>query len=372
MKITRREWLAAAALTGCSRRKPGGYPGYALVATAGENSVAAVDLTNFRLARQVDLGASPTAVVAAVDRAFAVTPSTGSVHVIGTALTRLSSHKLAQEVTSIQLTADQKRLVAIAGKSQELIVADAASFRILHRHKLEAEPIGLDVSALPYVAVSTGKRRVIELFHLDNGHHWRAEIGGEAGQVRFRADGQLLLAANLGDRSLTALDVPALRVIADLPLAMQPEHLCFTPDQGQLFISGAGMDAVAIVFPYGTLEVEQTVLAGHDPGAMGCSGNPAYLFVASNSASDVSILSVDNRQAIGAVEVGQKPGFILLTPDNRYALVLDEASGDLAAIHVTAIRTNASSVRTKLTASLFTIIPVGARPVQAAILPKPL
>lgn len=368
MKITRREWLAFTLLTACGRRKTTGYPGYALIATAGEPSLAAVDLTGFRLARQIDLGAPPTAVLAAQERTFALTPSTGSVHVIGTALTRLSSHKLAQEVTAIKLTADQKQLVAIAGKSQELIIADAASFRILHRHKLEAAPVALDLAALPYAAVSTGKHRAIELFHLDTGQRWRAEISGEAGQLRFRSDGQLLLAANLGDRSLVALDVPALRVIADLPLAMQPEHLCFTPDQGQLFISGAGMDGVAIVFPFGTLEVEQTVLVGHDPGAMGCSDNPKYLFVASNSGSDVSILRVDDRRVIGVVQVGEKPGFITVTPDNRWALILDQGSGDLAAIHIPAIRAN----RTKSGASLFTMLPVGPQPLQAAIVPTPL
>lgn len=372
MKTTRREWLALAVLSACSRKKATGYPGYALVATAGEQSVAAVDLTDFKLVKQIELGASPTAVVAANNRSLVLTPSTGTVHVISARLKRLSSHKLADEVSAIRLTADQTRLVAIAGKSSELIVADPVSFQIARRQKLEAEPVALDVASTPYAAVSTGKHGTVEQFHLGTGERWRTEIGGEAGEVRFRSDGQLLLAANLGDRSLRALDVPALRVIADLPLALAPENLCFSADQGQLFISGRGMDAVAIVFPYGTLEVEQTVLAGRDPGVMGCSANPAFLFVANNSGSDVSILSVYNRTVIGVVQVGQKPAFITITPDSQYALVLDEGSGDLAAIHVSAINLSWSSFSRKSGAALFTMIPVGAKPVQAAIVPKPL
>jgi YVTN family beta-propeller protein len=377
MKTTRREWLAFAALSACARKKATGYPGYALVATAGEQSVAAVDLTNFQLAKQIELGASPTAVVAAQDRSLVLTPSTGTVHVISTALRRLSSHKLADEISAIRLSPDQTRLVAIAGQGRELIVADSLPFRILRRHKLEAEPIALDVVSTPpalgpYAAVSTGKHGTVEQFHLETGERWRAEIGGEVGEVRFRADGQLLLAANLGDRSIRALDVPALQVIADLALAMKPVNLCFNFNQGQLFVSGEGMDAIAIVFPYGTLEVEQTVLAGRDPGVMACSANPEYLFVANNSGSDVSILSVNNRRVIGVVQVGRKPAFITVTPDSQYALVLDEGSGDLAAIHITAIRTNSASLRTKSGAALFTMVQVGAKPVQAAIVPKPL
>ena len=189
---------------------------------------------------------------------------------------------------------------------------------------------------------------------------------GEIGVLRFRADGQLLLVPCLYDHSLTAVQVPGLQRVTELPLGMAPENLCFNSDAGQLFVSGDGMDAVAIVFPYDTLEVEQTVLAGRDPGVMACSANPAYLFVASHSGSDVCILNVDSRKVIGIVEVGQKPAYITVTPDSQYALVLDEISGDMAVIHVSAIRAN----RTKSGAALFTMVQVGAKPIQAAIVPK--
>ena len=166
--------------------------------------------------------------------------------------------------------------------------------------------------------------------------------------------------------SLTALEVPSLQVMADLPLAMQPDNLCFNSDGGQAFISGAGMDGVAIVFPYNTLEVEQTVLAGRAPGVMACSEDPGYLFVASRNASDVCIFDINTRKMIGIVEVGGLPGHMVITPDSQYALVLDERSGDMAVIHIPAIRGN----RLKSGASLFTMIPVGDKPIDIAIVPR--
>lgn len=366
MKINRREWLALAALTGCGPKKAAGFFGYALVATAGENSVAAVDLTSFRLVNQIDVGASPAAVLPARNRTLVLTPFTGSVHVLNSALRRVSTHKLADEIAAIRLTADERRLIAVAPKPRELIVADASSLKILRRHKLSGEPSALDIASLPYAAVSTGAERAVELFQIDTGQHWRAQAAGEIGALRFRADGQLLLVANLYDRSLAALQVPGLQTVAELPLGMAPDHLCFNSDAGQLFVSGEGMDAVAIVFPYDTLEVEQTVLAGRDPGVMACSANPAYLFLASRSGSNVYILSVDNRKVIGDVAVGQRPVYITVTPDSQYALVLDELSGDMAVIHVPAIKAN----RNRSGAALFTVVAVGSRPVQAAIVPK--
>ena len=201
----------------------------------------------------------------------------------------------------------------------------------------------------------------------------RRRMPGPLGEVRFRADGKLLLAANCREQMLTGLDVPGLETVVDLPLAMQPQNLCFNSDGGQLFVTGTGMDGVAIAFPYVPLEVEQTVLAGRDPGAMACSENPAYFFVASASGSDVCILDIDTRKMIGLVEVGQQPSFIAVTPDSQYALVLNERSGDMAVIRIAPIQANtadAAKMRGKAGASLFTMLPVGSRPVQAVIVPR--
>jgi hypothetical protein len=368
MKMSRREWLALAVLAGCGRKKATGFSGYALVATTGENSVAAVDLTSFRLVNQIELGAPPAAIVPGRNRSFALTPSTGSVHVVDAKLRRISTHKLADELSAIRIAADERKLVAVAAKSRELIVADATSLKVIRRHKLAGEPAALDVAPTPHAAVSTGKQRIVELFQLDTGQRWRAQLPGEIGGVRFRADGELLLVAGVSDRSLAALQAPGLQMLAELPLGMTPENLCFNSNAGQLFVSGDGMDALAIVFPYGTLEVEQTVLAGRDPGVMACSANPEYLFLASRSASNVYIMNVDNRKIIGNVAVGQKPVYIAVTPDSQYALVLDELSGDMAVIRIPAIKAN----RNKSGAALFTVVPVGSRPIQAAIVPKQL
>ena len=288
------------------------------------------------------------------------------------ALRRLSLHKLADELSAIRLTPDQKLLIGATAKDNELILADAATLRVLRRYKLGADAVALDVATTGYAAISTGGQRTVELFRLDTGQRWRTQMAGAIGSLRFRADGQMLLVASLSDRSLIALQVPGLQTIAELPLGMAPENLCFNADAGQLFISGSGMDAVAIVFPYDTLEVEQTVLVGRDPGVMACSMNPEYLFVASHSGSDVCVLDVNTRKVIGIVGVGQRPAYIAVTPDSQYALVLDEASGDVAVIHITGIRVTAETNRLKSAAALFTVIPVGANPVQAAVVPKPL
>ena len=371
--MTRRDWFAFsgfALASGCRRKKGSGYWGYAVIATSGDNSLAVVDLTQFRLVKTIPLRSAPTAVIAALSggRSYVLTPSTGTIYIVDSDLKTSAQKKIADNLSELRLMPDGKSLVAIATNSRELIQIDAANLEVVGRQKLQIHPTGLDVSKLGDVAIASSDSGRIELFHLPSGRQGTAQIDNRIGAVRFRADGKLLLAANFGDRSLTVFDIPNLRRLADLQLAMAPDNLCFTPDGGQLFVSGQGMDAVAIVFPYNALEVEQTVLAGRDPGVMACSDSPRYLFVGSNSGTDVGILNVENRKVIGVVGVEGQPRYIAITPDNQYALVLNENSGDMAVIHISAIRINPA----KSGAALFTMLPVGEKPVHAAVMPRQL
>lgn len=360
----------------CTRKKVGGYPGYALVATAGEDSLAVVDLMSFQLWKRVGLDAAPTAVVSSPDgrRNYVLTPGTGSVHLLDGTLRRVASGRMADTLSEIRPMLDGNRILAIATAGQnQLIEADADSLAVMRRHAISDQPASLDVSTNGYAAISTGKAGAVELFNLKTGQRTRTQMPGEIGTVRFRSDGRMLLVANYHDRSLTALDVPTLQVIADLPLAMMPYNLCFSPDQGQLFITGSEMDGVAIVFPYQVLEVEQTVLAGRTPGIMACSSKPLYLFVASRDVSNVMVLNLQTRKTVSVVEVGEKPGFMAITPDSGYALVLNQSSGDMAVIHIPAIQSHKLTPNVPLSTMvgpLFTVVSVGEGPVGASIIPR--
>ena len=76
----------------------------------------------------------------------------------------------------------------------------------------------------------------------------------------------------------------------------------------------------------------------------------------------MTVLDVDTRKLVAVVQVGRGPGSIVITPDKQYALVLNEVSGDVAVVRLAAL----ASRRYK-SAPLFTLIPVGERPVGAAV-----
>ncbi len=304
--------------------------------------------------------------IPAAHRNYVLTPSTDSVHILDRNLSLTSSHRLGEGISEIRLFPDSSAFVAAARPSREILVADPVSLKINHRTKLSAEPVDLDISTTGHLAISTGLHGTVELLHPASGEHKTIDIGGPVGTVRFRADGQLLLTARPDQRSILGIDVATQKTVAELPLAMEPENLCFNADQGQLFVSGKGMDGVAIIFPYDTMEVEQTLLAARHPGAMATSDAPAYLFIASTTGSDISILNIDTRKLMGVVDVGGQSEFIAITPDNRFALVLNKTAGTMAAIYIPTIK----ATREKKGLSLFTLVDVGAKPVHVAVVSR--
>jgi YVTN family beta-propeller protein len=97
---------------------------------------------------------------------------------------------------------------------------------------------------------------------------------------------------------------------------------------------------------------------------MAVSTTPSYLFVANPQSGSITVLDIETRKLVAAVAVGQEPRHILITPDNRYALVLNCRSGNMAVIRISAF--TARRHRTD-PAPLFTIVPVGEQPVGGAV-----
>jgi YVTN family beta-propeller protein len=95
---------------------------------------------------------------------------------------------------------------------------------------------------------------------------------------------------------------------------------------------------------------------------MGASEDPPYLFVTNPEAGDVTVIDVDSQRVIAVVAAGAYPCDVTVTPGGEYALVLNRDSGDMAVIRVAALMGRRGRL-----APLFTMIPVGSRPVSAVV-----
>lgn len=362
--------LPAMLLGSCTRQQPA-FSGYALVANQGGNAIAVVDLGIFSLLRHIPLNGAPNQILAARQRpaAYALTPENGTVHEIDTGTLGLArSLKVSTRGVQMAFAPDESLLYLLSATPRALFAINLESFEIAWRVRIPEAPLQFDISRYGAKA-ALATNRSVRLLNLDTQQLGDpltpAELSGEFGSIRFLDSGGALIVADLTERRLSVIDtedpdIAAARLITHLPLAVRPDRLCFSTDGGQLFVTGEGLDAVVIVYPYNTPEVAGTILAGRTPGAMAASDS--LLFVASPEGSDISIIDIVTAKVIAVAPVGAHPSAIQITPNQEYALVLNQQSGDMAVLRVDAISPN----RYRSAAPL-TMIPVGSQPVSVAV-----
>lgn len=350
-------------MAACGRRGRGqGFKGYAFVANEEGQSIAVLDMEALAVAKHIPLDGAPTQVLASPTQPFvyALTPASGTIHEID--VDRLSLARkmtVAQSAISMELAPDGRALYVLAKEPRSLIRVPLDSGKIDQRLPLPEEPVGFAI-APDHNTAAVASRANVRIVDLPRWKLREAAGSGDFSAVRFLADAKTLVAANRGQKALSLYDAATSQLVTHLPLSVRPDYLCFNTDGGQLFVTGEGMDAVVVVYPFHTPEVAETILAGHGPGPMAASKQ--FLFVANPTSGDVSVVEINSRRVIAVVSVGSSPGFIAVTPDDQYVLVLNRASGDVSVLRTAAITKNRNR-----RAAVLTAIPVGARPVSAAV-----
>jgi DNA-binding beta-propeller fold protein YncE len=370
--------LASAGLAACGREKAIGFHGQCFVANQQSRSVAVVDLNRFRLRKQIPLDAAPAAIVQHTQRrkVFVLAPDAGTISEIdAVTLSAERRAKAGNQAVAMRWSATRDALWVLYRDPASLVEFPLDSLKPARRIRLSSPAEAFDVSQDNQAAVISPQDGTILLASLTRGAIDRTiAVRAAPSLVYYRSDGRHVLTGSAADRSVTIFDVASGRVVVRLPLPLEPRNFCASADHGQLFVSGDGMDAVVIIFPY-TTEIEQTVLAGHAPGVMATTGGPPdggssvppYLLVANPENDKVTVLRIDTRGLVAVVQVGRGPRTICMTPDDEYGLVLNYDSGDLAMIRTRALLTPDGYMRRSRSAPVFTMIPVGEKPIGAAV-----
>lgn len=326
-------------------------------------AIAAVNLTAFAVTRHIRIDGQPTKVVThpVIPSVWAL--ASGAIHEIDTA--RLEFRRkiaLGGPGIDIQLSPDRASLWALT--PGRLLRFDAETMAQTGEWAVQGEAVSFVLARRePWAAVVRKDAPALLLPVREPGKSTPVVLPYQADLAHFRSDGQQLMLAGAAARQASFVTVPEGRTVAHLPLAIEPRRVTSKPDGGELYLTGDGLDAVVVLYPY-LAEVGETVLAGRRPAAMAAVSTPdmAYLFVTNPEAGNVTILDITTHKMVGAVPVGKEPAFVTITPDGQYALVLNRASGDMGVIRVKAVVRNRGK-----SAPLFTMIPVGSRPVAAAV-----
>jgi YVTN family beta-propeller protein len=365
---TRRQWArntlgGALALAACGPKKATGFPGFAIVASESEHTLSAISLERFNVTRRIGVEAAPSQLAALSHPhiVLCLLPSRGTLLGIdpeGVAVRQRV--RVADESLTMRLDDDGKRVWILNKSPNTLVAVDLATFKAGAHVRLPAPAGSVDFHGKTG-AVSLLSQGTIAIIENDRIARM-IQTGISPEMIVFRPDGGVVMASD-ADRQMMAVADPATgQLMVKLSLPLKPRRYCYNSDGGQLFITGDGMDAVTIVNPYAT-EVSETVLAGSTPSGMAALAD--YLFVTNSGSGDLTVLEIYTRRVIARIPVGQDPQDVVITPDSQYALVLNRKSGDIAVIRIPSI--GAWGNHHNKTAPLFTMIPVGNRPVSATI-----
>jgi YVTN family beta-propeller protein len=354
--------------------------GYCFVANQGSRTVAVVSLERFRVLRQIALDAAPSAVLAHPHRprVLVLAPDAGIVYEVDGATYAISRKvRAGNQALAMQLSPSGDSLWVLYRDPAALIELPLDSLRPGRHIHLSAPPDAFELVLhrqrdVPLAAITSRQGRTIVLASLTNASIERTiATGDEPSLVTFQWDGSQVITGSWQGRDATIYETATGRTVVRLPLPLAPRQFCTSGDGGQIFITGDGMDAVVVLFPSQT-EVYQTILAGRAPGTMAVTAKgviPAYLMLTNPDTDGITVLDTGTYSLVASVQVGRGPSRILLTPDGQYALVLNEKSGDMAVLRMLALSTTPNGgyrPYKPAPAPIFTLIPVGDRPVSAA------
>jgi YVTN family beta-propeller protein len=365
--------VGSAAALGCGHTKATGFRGFCFVANEAGRSVGIVDLARFRIRKRISLDAAPSQVLThpTQPRAFVLSGEGGALYDIDAVkLEVVRNGRAGNTAVGMQLAPAADAVWVLYSDPPSLVEFPFSTLKPGRRIRLSSAPRSFDVNGTRALVASTVSRTVT-VASLEAGAIVRTvSLEEEPSLLAFRKDGRHFFMASRPERALTIFDTQTCQTVVRLPLPIEPRQFSVKPDGGQLFISGAGMDAVVVVYVYQT-EIAETLLAGKAPGAMASIDTPGYLLVANPETNSVTVLDLDNNgRLVASVQVGQEPRSIVMTParpeQDQYALVLNEKSGDLAVIRMKSLPQDAESRRRPT--PLFQLIPVGEKPVSAAVM----
>ena len=361
--LSRRALLGTALISACSHKKAARYQGWLLVASGSEKEIAVADLASFHRVNSVPLPCAPDQLFQAGRSVFALCRDSQAIVEIDAGDFRYKGKiGLPGKPLVVRLEAGAKTALVLTDAAPALLRVDLGSKRVVSRLALPGAPADLDLNGDLAAITIPGGNSIVRVA-VSGMKMAITHVGVPCTAIRFRSDGKTILAAAAADRQIVAIDARSGLLLTRLPLPVSPSRFCFNADGGQMFVTGKGDEALAIVSPFQN-EVDQTILAGRTPWAMAVSVRRNLLFVTNPASGDLTIIDIETRLVSASVHVGEVPGEVLLTPDGEYALVVDQRSGNVSVVRITTVLDR--KVKTK---PLFTVFPTATDARSALIVP---
>ena len=332
---------------------------FAYVANAGDGSVSVVDLARLTTVAPFPVGPTPSGLRGLPGRneiwgvstdggfAWAIDAATGSV------TTRIP---VGAAPFGVEFSADGRRAYVAASGSNALVAIDTATKQIVARARTGHRPWGAHLTPDGRtVLVPTRDDSALELFDAAT----LAPLGSvgvahHPEQVVVLPDSSVAFVSATDANQISAVDLRRHTLLTNLELGGTPGQMFLKPDGGELYVSVPESHGIEIINTW------TTEVATIDSGGIGAhrrrAGRPGRPTLSFRFRRGPRAAYRHRHAPARNADCGRAHARVCrLDPSEELLLVANRDSNDLAVI----------SVRTS---SLLTIVPVGSRPSDVAIL----
>ena len=289
-----------------------------------DNSVSVVDTAANKETKTIPVGRSPRSIAISPDGTTAYVTNTGddTLSVINLANNQVSETiPVGKGPQFVAVTPDGATVYIVDGKDDAVAVLNAATKQILtvkvgkEPQALALTPDGKFAYVTNYrdnsVSVIDTRTNAITKTIIDN-------IGKGPNGIAVTPDGKQVYVVNFDGDSISIVD-SATNAVPDKPtaLGLSPVRVAFAPDGALAYISSV-LDFSVNAFDTAKKEKGISVPVGTEPDGLAVSAKAKRLYVAAfgrnGDANFVDVISTIKNASVIAIEVGNGPFAVALTP----------------------------------------------------------
>jgi YVTN family beta-propeller protein len=293
----------------------------------------------------VSTGRGPTLLAISPDGAVVYAATVGTLFAIQTSSNAVARTAAIDPYTSgIAVTPDGRNVLAIASASGSLAVIPTGTLAPTSRIAL---PQDLYPGGYGRIAVGGDGRSAWVV----NEYRWLASLdlpGATARRsmldmrpfdVALGPDGRTLYVAGCklycAKGTIEVIDAATQRVTANLTVGPRPYRLAFSPDGQRAYTTNLGDPSLSIVDLTGGTTA--TLPVGIEPTGLAVSADGARVYVTSNRTGALTVTSGDGRSVLATIQIPGQAHDVVLSPDGRRAYVATSAPNAVVVLDTQAL-----------------------------------
>ena len=133
-------------------------------------------------------------------------------------------------------------------------------------------------------------------------------------------DGERLFIACEASNSLMVVHAINDKILAEIPIGMQPHHVCLSPDEERAYVSNRASDNVSVIDTK-TYEVLSVIDVGDEPHEIAITTDGTIMYVANAGTYDVSVVDINTGVEIKRLAASRGSWGAALSPDGQYVYI---------------------------------------------------